>query len=96
MEIADPQKLAKYIGDINKDPNTLLRIRDDGTLDLMFSNVNRLEPAIERIKCPYCEINIREHQPKLEDSIRGMYLRCPNCNQRFFVHLFVPFGGTPA
>lgn len=96
MEIVDPEKLANYIVEMHKDPNVLVRIQDDGTIDLMFSEMKRLEPAIERVKCPYCESNVREHQPKLEDTIRGMYLRCPNCNQRFFVHLFVPFGGTPA
>ena len=94
MEIVDPKKLANYIVEMHKDPNVLVRIQDDGTIDLMFSEMKRLEPAIERVKCPYCEISVREHQPKLEDTIRGMYLRCPKCNQRFFVHLFVPFGGT--
>ena len=94
MEIRDPKKLVEYITAMHKNPNVLVRIQDDGTIDLMFSEIKRLEPAIESVKCPYCDVPIREHQPQLEDNIRGLYLRCPECNQRFFVHLFVPFGGT--
>lgn len=94
MEIRDPKKLVEYITAMHKNPNVLVRIQDDGTIDLMFSEIKRLEPAIESVKCPYCDITIREHQPQLEDNIRGLYLRCPECNQRFFIHLFVPFGGT--
>lgn len=95
MEIRDPEKLVDYITAMHKNPNVLVRIQDDGTIDLMFSEIKRLEPAIESVKCPYCDITIREHQPQLEDNIRGLYLRCPECNQRFFVHMFVQFGGTP-
>ena len=96
MEIRDPKKLAGYIAEMRQKQNVPVRIQDDGTIDLMFSEMKRLEPAIESVKCPYCDIPVREHQPQLDENIRGMYLRCPECNQRFFVHLFVPFGGTPA
>lgn len=96
MEIMDPEKLVAYITELHKNPNILVRVQDDGTIDLMFSDVKKIEKAIESVKCPYCDVLVREHQPPLEDTIRGMYLRCPQCNQRFFVHLFVPFGGTPA
>lgn len=96
MEIMDPEKLVAYITELHKNPNILVRVQDDGTIDLMFSEVKKIEKAIESVKCPYCDVLVREHQPPLEDTIRGMYLRCPQCNQRFFVHLFVPFGGTPA
>lgn len=92
----DPEKLVAYITELHKNPNILVRVQDDGTIDLMFSEVKKIEKAIESVKCPYCDMLVREHQPPLEDTIRGMYLRCPQCNQRFFVHLFVPFGGTPA
>ena len=96
MEIMDPEKLVAYITELHKNPNILVRVQDDGTIDLMFSEVKKIEKAIESVKCPYCDMLVREHQPPLEDTIRGLYLRCPQCNQRFFVHLFVPFGGTPA
>lgn len=94
MEIRDPEKLVAYITTMHKNPNILVRIQDDGTIDLMFSEIKRLEPAVESVKCPYCDIPIREHQSQLEDNIRGLYLRCPDCNQRFFIHMFVQFGGT--
>lgn len=94
MEIRDPKKLADYIVAMQQKKNILTRIQDDGTIDLMFREMKRLEPSIESVKCPYCDIPVREHQEPLEDTIRGMYLRCPECGQRFFVHLFVPFGGT--
>jgi len=96
MEIKDPAKLANYIAKVQASQDVLVRIQDNGTLDLMFNGHTRLEPVIESIKCPYCDINVVEHQPQLEDTIRGMYVRCPKCGQRFFVHLYVPFGGTPA
>lgn len=95
MEIRDPEKLVKYITTMHQNPNVQVRIQDDGTIDLMLSETKRLEPAMESVKCPYCDILIREHQSQLGENIRGMYLRCPECNQRFFIHLFVPFGGTP-
>jgi DNA-directed RNA polymerase subunit RPC12/RpoP len=96
MEIRDPEKMAAYIAAVQKEPGVLVRLREDGTVDLTFSAEKRLEPAIERVSCPYCAVRIREHQERLEDTIRGMYLRCPSCGQRFFVHLYVPFGGTTA
>ena len=96
MEIKDPQKFAEYITIMHQNPNILVRIQDNGAIDVMFSETQRLEPAIESVKCPYCDIHVREHQQPLEDTIRGMYLRCPECGQRFFIHLFVPFGGTPS
>lgn len=93
--IQDPGKLAEYIVRMHEKPNVLVRIQDDGTIDLMFNEIKRLEPAIESVKCPYCDIIVQEHQPALKDTIRGLYLRCPRCGQRLFVHMFVPFGGTP-
>jgi DNA-directed RNA polymerase subunit RPC12/RpoP len=94
MEIRDPEKLVKFITEIQQDPNVLVRLQDDGTIDLLYSNILRLEPVIEKVKCPYCGILVREHQEPLEDTIRGLYIRCPECGQRLFVHLYVPFGGT--
>ena len=46
MEIRDPKKLVEYITAMHKNPNVLVRIQDDGTIDLMFSEIKRLEPAI--------------------------------------------------
>ena len=91
MEIMDGKKLADYIAQ----STVPVHLQEDGTIALMFEADVPLVKAVESVKCPYCDKLVREHQPPVKDTVRGLYLRCPGCNQRFFVHLYVPFGGTP-
>lgn len=90
MEITDGKKLADYIK-ASKNP---IHLQDDGTIDILFNEERSLDRAMMSVKCPYCEINVRNTPMNLGNQVFGAYLRCPDCGQRFFIHLFVPFGGT--
>ena len=89
--VPDPVNLAKFIGQ-SPDP---VRIWDNGTLDITIGEDKSLHDYIKTFACPVCGSSI---DPDIDSSpnIKGTFKRCPDCEQRYFFHQMVPFGGTPS
>ena len=94
MELRDPKALAQFIKNMGAEHAAVIHLREDGTIDIMFGENTDLRHALTLISCPYCKIPVFGNDRKLEDTVRGMYIRCPSCRQRFFAHIYVPFGGS--
>lgn len=88
----DPRALARFLQDPGE--GTYARIWDDGTVDVAVTCTADLSGYIREFGCPICNDPIEMKPIGISGTVRGMFVTCPDCGQRYFIHEKLPFGGT--
>lgn len=89
--VKDPKRLAMFIASSKHG----VRIWDNGTLDITLDTEDSLLDCISSFECPVCASMLPVTSDNINDDIKGMFITCPECGQRYFFHKKVQFGGTP-